>query len=629
MRKMNSVSSSRVRITGGMLGERARINREKILHSQYQKLAESGRLNMVRRAAGEDIDVQGHIFWDSDIAKWLEGVGCSLGTHPDPDLEQKADALIDLYERAQAADGYLNTYYSSFAPDARWTNLRDCHELYCAGHLMEAAVAYYNSTGKRKLLDVMCRMADHIDSKFGPEPGKMRGYPGHEEIELALVRLYRATGNKRYLDLAKFFIDERGTEPSFFIEEARKRGARMSSRRLPSMQAHKPVREQKEAVGHAVRAVYLYTGMADVGAETGDKKLLAVCRTLWENITRRKMYVTGGVGARHADEAFGANYELPNVRAYAETCAAIGLVFFARRMLEIKGNAEYADILELALFNGALAGLSLDGENYFYVNPLAYDGSTPFNRGAGGRKPWFDCSCCPTNLARFLPALGEYLYSINENSVYVHLYAPSEANLEIGSTGLNISQATDYPWDGKVTLTVHSETPVRAAVRLRIPGWCPQYDLMVNGATVEVGIEDGYLVLERNWDGEDKIELDLEMPIKQVVSDPRVEADRGCVALQRGPIVYCAEQIDHDAPVSSLAIPEDAELTHSYRPDLLGGCCVIEGVVGVGAGTDDTRLYETDIPQKLKSTKLQAIPYPLWANRGNHSMSVWMLRCSG
>ncbi len=629
MWKLKPVSLQNVELTGGILARRARINREDTLSGQYRKLEESGRLDQVRKAAGEEIEVEGHVFWDSDIAKWIEAVGYSLAAHPNPDIEEKADAIIELYERAQEDDGYLNTYFSVFKPEAKWSNLRDEHELYCVGHLIEAAVAYYVGTGKRKLIDIMSRAADHIDSKFGPEEeGKLPGYPGHQELELALVKLYEVTGEDRYLNLAGFMVDQRGTQPHYFKQEAERRDDPHRGG-VEYWQAHKPAREQEEAVGHAVRAMYLYCGMADVAAYKGDSELFQTCKQLWESATERKMYITGAVGSRRAGEAFGDDYELPNATAYAETCAAIGLVFFAHRMLQIEGNAHYADILEQALFNGVFSGLSVDGKSYFYVNPLSYDGKRAFNHGSNQRKEWFGCACCPPNLARLLPSLGQYMYSTGEGGVYVHLYAESRASVDVGDTQMTLTQKTNYPWDGQIEVSVQTSGQVKAPLCLRLPEWCSDFELAVNGESVEPECREGYLVLDRDWTGDDKISLNFHMPVMQVTADPRIEAARGCVALQRGPIVYCVEQVDNETPVSSLALSKNAELTSRYSEELLGGCCVIEGRAEAVEYPEAEGLYVRDSKVGGESTDLRAIPYALWANRGNHAMMVWLQRQKG
>lgn len=629
MRKIAPISLTDVRVTSGVLGTRCRLNRKRILRRQYEKLVESGRIAQVLKAAGADaeMDGKGHAFWDSDSAKWLEAVAHSLAISPCSELEALADGVIGSFAEAQDTDGYLNTYYAVRDAEKRWTNLRDGHELYCAGHLMEAAAAYFEATGKRTLLDVMSKCADHIDTVFGDMPEKLSGYPGHPEIELALVKLARATGQQRYFDLARFFVNARGAVPSYFAVEAEGRGD--SRRPYPPQyyQDHLPVAEQKEAVGHAVRAMYLYCGMVDVATGTNDVELLDACRRLWESVTRRKLYVTGGIGARPHGEAFGKDFELPSQTAYAETCAAIGLVFFAHRMLQVDADARYADTLERALYNGVLSGLSLDGDRYFYTNPLSYDGKTPFNHGASQRQEWLDCACCPPNLSRLLSSLGQYVYSQSDTELYVHLYTESEASVELSNTQFTVKQETGYPWEETVRMEMTAAAPAQAALHLRIPGWCSEYEFKIDGRPLTCPVKQGYLTVDRRWKGTTTLTLVLKMPVEQIEANPLADALRGCVCLQRGPVVFCAEQIDHDRPVSALAVPRNAALTTQWRPDLLGGCQTIGGTVLAGQWPDSGRLYApVGQPGELRRTLLTAIPYALWANRGDHAMTVWLQR---
>ncbi|WP_320912423.1 glycoside hydrolase family 127 protein, partial [Eisenbergiella porci] len=456
----------------------------------------------------------GCLFQDSDFSKWIEAVGYSLTQHPDAELEKTADEAIDIVCAAQQENGYLDTYYIINDMSKVFTNLKDNHELYCFGHLTEGAVAYYQATGKDKLLKAAQRYADYIASCFGPEPDKKKGYPGHEIAEMALVRLYEATGDDKYLNLSRFFVDQRGTRPYYFDAEhpeAVKKGHE-DELRYQYNQAHLPVREQDEAVGHAVRAVYLYSGMADIARLTGDEALYAACEKLWDNITRKKMYITGGIGATHMGEAFSFNYDLPNDTAYAETCASIGLVFFARRMLEIKADRKYADVMERALYNGILSGMALDGKSFFYVNPLE---SLPEACHKDERKfhvkpvrqKWFGCACCPPNIARLLSSIASYAYTEAEDSLYVHLYMGSVLEKDCGGKKLDLRITSDFPWDGKVTAEVNAEAPTACRIAFRIPGWCRDYT--INGkkglregeSVTENGetrtVKDGYLIIDR------------------------------------------------------------------------------------------------------------------------------------
>ncbi|MFH1730990.1 MAG: beta-L-arabinofuranosidase domain-containing protein, partial [Planctomycetota bacterium] len=535
--------------------------------------------------------------------------------------------VVALLATAQQPDGYLNTHYTPVEPDKRWSNLRDCHELYCAGHLMEAAVAHFNATGRRALLDVMCRYADYIGSVFGRSKGKRRGYPGHEEIELALVKLYRATGEKRYLRLSKYFVDERGRKPHYYDKEAKARGddpASYWARTYDYCQADKPVREQAEAVGHAVRAMYLYSGMADVAAETGDAELLAACRRLWRSVVERKMYVTGGVGASHRGEAFGADYDLPNEEAYAETCAAIGLVFWAHRMLQINGDGQYADVMERALYNGFLAGVGLGGKHFFYVNPLAHSGEPGPPRRTNRRQPWFGCACCPSNVVRLLASLGGYVYSATPNELYVHLYIGGEGRAVVAGQGITLRQATGLPRSGDVRLEVDAERPARFAICLRLPAWSPRAAVRINGKRAPFRVRKGYARIARTWRPGDRIDLRLEMPILRLRSHPAVVANAGRVALQRGPLVYCLEEVDHNVDVRTLALPASAKLKAAHKPRLLAGVTVL-CADGFAPRTPPAKdLYRTGTPATDRLA-LTAVPYYAWANRAPGSMAVWLL----
>jgi len=579
----------------------------------------------------------GMLFQDSDLAKWLEAAAYRLQTHPDPELEQTVDGLIDLIEKAQMEDGYLNTYFQLKALDRRWTNLFECHELYCAGHMMEAAVAYYEATGKDKLLKVMQRMADHIDRTIGPEPGKLQGYPGHQEIELALVKMARALKDVRYLHMAKYFIDARGQEPHFFDAEWEKRDRisewshQLSSRPNKEYnQAHMPVREQTVAVGHAVRAVYMYAGMADVAVHTGDAGLLDACRRIWDNIVSKQMYITGGIGSSHHGEAFTFDYDLPNDTVYAETCASIGLIFFAWRMLLAEPKASYADVLERALYNTVLASMALDGRHFFYVNPLevwpvASEKDPGKHHVRPVRQKWFGCACCPPNLARLLTSLGEYLYSVHENTLYTHLYIGGEMEAVVGGQRVSIVQETNYPWDGEIQLKIQEQTKRAIGLALRIPGWCRKAEILVNGKTVDVDgcMKNGYAVIERIWSKGDTIVLRLQMPVEVVYANPSVRENVWKGALQRGPLVYCLEEVDNGSNLPAMALCEDAALKIDVRPDLLGGIVVIEGIASRLADTEQERLYRFTPPETVE-VSFTAIPYFLWGNRTPGEMLVWL-----
>jgi DUF1680 family protein len=608
-------------------------------------------LRNFRIAAGlESGSFGGFVFQDSDVYKWLEAVGYALATRPDPELERKADEAIDLIAAAQQPDGYLNTYFTIREPGKRWTNLTDCHELYCAGHLIEAAVAYHRATGKRKLLDVACRFADHIDATFGPNPGQIRGYDGHQEIELALVKLYEATGEERYLRLAAFFIDERGREPFFFREEWEKRGRTSHWRAGPSgppdlvyHQSHRPVREQTEAVGHAVRAVYMYTAMADLARRLGDESLQSACRTLWRSIVSRRMYITGGIGSTAHGEAFTFDYDLPNDTVYSETCASIGLVFFAQRMLQIEPVREYADIMERALYNAVIAGMSLDGKRYFYVNPLeVWPEASERNPSRAHvkpvRQPWYGCACCPPNLARLIASLGSYIYTVSpaDDTIYAHLYIGGEAEIPLSGGPVTLRMVSGLPWDGNVRLTVHPaenrERPFTLA--LRLPEWCDVAAASLRAGGERLAIEpllrNGYIRVHRTWRPGDTVELELPMPVRLMEARPEVRANAGKVAITRGPLVYCLEETDNGRPLSAIAIPRDAALVPRRDPEALNGVTFLEGpgyVTGTEGWNGDLLYRPVDAAAARldrKPVTVRAVPYALWGNREPGEMTVWI-----
>ena len=632
--QLEPVPLGQVHITGGFWGARQEINRRVTLPIEYEQCRKTGRIAAFKLDWRPGKPHQPHYFWDSDVAKWLEAAAYSLATCPNQQLAKRVDAVIDLIARAQQPDGYLNVYFTIVAPERRWTNLRDCHELYCAGHLIEAAVAYAQATGKRRFLDVMCRYADYIGQVFGPRRGQKRGYPGHEEIELALVKLHRATGQQRYLDLARFFIEQRGTKPHYFRKEAKLRGdderqseSRVRSRHDPRpysvYQAHLPVREQDTVVGHAVRAMYLYCGMADVAAATGDTTLADACRRLWRDLTGKRMYVTGGIGSTSDHEGFTGEYDLPNTDAYAETCAAIGLIFWAQRMLQLDPDAGYADAIERALYNGVLSGLALDGKRFFYVNPLADDGSHR-------RQEWFGCACCPPNIARLIAGVGQYFYSQSRDTAWVHQYGSSRAELTVGGQRVVLEQSTQYPWRETVRLLVRPEAPATFTIALRIPGWCDGAELEVGGKRVMLSrtTQRGYALLERRWAEGDRVELHLPMPVQRVTAHPRCTADLGKVALQRGPVVYCVEEVDNDADLDMLLLPADLPLTARFDRALLGGVTVITGSARRRDPADwrPDVLYESDQP-RTRPARIKAIPYGCWANRAPGAMRVWLNTC--
>ncbi|EJL52027.1 hypothetical protein PMI09_04045 [Rhizobium sp. CF122] len=560
------------------------------------------------------------MFWDSDFGKSIETVAYSLYRRANPALEARVDAIVDMYEKLQDKDGYLNAWFQRVQPDRRWTNLRDHHELYCAGHLMEGAVAYYQATGKRKLLDIMCRFADYMITVFGHGPGKIPGYCGHEEVELALVKLARVTGEKKYLDLAKFFIDERGTEPNFFTEEAIRDGrdaADFHQKTYEYGQAHEPVREQKKVVGHAVRAMYLYSGMADIATEYNDDSLTGALETLWDDLTTKQMYVTGGIGPAAANEGFTDYYDLPNESAYAETCASVGLVFWANRMLGRGPNRRYADIMEQALYNGAMAGLSLDGKTFFYENPLE-------SAGKHHRWIWHHCPCCPPNIARLLASIGSYMYGVAEDEIAVHLYGEGRARFKMAGADVALTQKTRYPWHGAVHFDIKTSKPAQFAVSLRIPGWANGATLAVNGEAIDIGSVDvdGYARIEREWRDGDKIDLDIPLEARSLWANPLVRQDAGRAALMRGPLVYCVEATDNGAGLNGIRLGEDIAAKTAEIAEL-GGAIALDIPVTKDEADWGATLYRTRPPAAEKATA-RFVPYHLWDNRAPGEMLVWV-----
>ncbi len=637
MTARRAVPLSRVTIDDSFWTPRQDTNRQVTLPLQYQILKNTGAIDALCMAWREGQPNPPHPFWESDVAKWIEAAAYSLTAQPDPELEARVDAVVDTLAVAQQPDGYLNVYHSLVEPGKRWTNLRDKHELYCAGHLIEAAVAYYEATGKRKFMDVMCHYADHIDGMFGPREGQRRGYPGHEEIELALVKLYRATGEGRYLRLARYFIDERGAQPHYFDLEARERGEDPAAFRFHDhsySQSHVPVREQTTAEGHSVRAMYLYSGMADIAALTDDPTLVQALQRLWENVTRRRMYVTGGIGSASRGERFTWDYDLPNLSAYTETCASIGLAFWAQRMLLLDPDGGYGDVLDSALYNGILSGVSLDGTRFFYSNPLevnrlAWEAAPEPSRhefDSPERQGWFRCACCPPNVARLLASLGSYVYAEETGMAWVHLYVGSTARLDLGSTRVTLTQDTAYPWDAPVRLRVDPDVPARFAVAIRVPAWCRAPRLTVNGEAVDLRtvVQRGYARIERLWTAGDQMELMLPMSVERVHAHPLVTMDSGRVALRRGPVVYCLEEVDNIANLNAISLPQNAGLSIVWDRSLLGAVVTVRGEAYVDdAGAFGEALYR-DEPAPRRPMPIKAIPYFAWANRGLGSMLVWI-----
>ncbi len=564
----------------------------------------------------------GSIFWDSDLAKWLEAASARLEQTRDDALEARVDEVIALFERAQLPDGYVNSHILTWRPQHRFKNLRDLHELYCAGHLIEAAVVHFEATGKERLLKVARRFADHIAARFGREPGQLRGYCGHPEIELALLRLYHATRERRYLDLCRYFINERGQSPNYFDQEA---VARLDVRPFrPNhpgspyayMQSHEPIRKQTKVVGHAVRAMYLLTAAAGLALEDGDADLLATCERLWQDVVTTKLYITGGIGSASENEGFTRDYDLPNENSYAETCASIGLFLFGHRMLQARLDNRYGDVMEQALYNNILSGIALEGRRFFYDNPMASSGS---HRRVSW--PWWT-PCCPPNLARLVSSLSGYLYSQREDAIAIHHYVGGEAR----ANGLTLRVRSGFPYQGDNAFEVQGEAPVEKTLSFRIPDWAGHYALKVNGEALELPLDRGYVTARRTWRPGDRIELNFELPVRMKFCRYEVDANRGRLALTRGPLVYCLEQVDNGPELDAVALPSNGSFEPTEQPDLPEGILALTGPgIRERAQTDSLYANEPPAPQEIKVT---AVPYYAWNNRGPGEMLVWIRRAA-
>lgn len=605
---------------------------EKVLKDEIPDAEKSHAIENFRAAAkmietGEcEEKFYGMVFQDSDVAKWLEATSYSLLKHPDIELEKRCDDVIDLIGRAQHEDGYLNTYFTVKLPDKRWTNLAEAHELYCAGHMMEAAVAYAECTGKTKLLTIMSRMADHIYRRFIED--KAEGYPGHPEVELALMRMYRCTKNEKYKELAGHFINVRGVDSNYYIRENEQNNWCVWGNdryNKEYTQSHVPVREQVKAVGHAVRAVYLYTGMADVAHETNDMELKDACKTLWENITQCRMYVTGAIGSAYEGEAFTKDYHLPNDTAYAETCAAIGLIFFARKMLDLEKDSKYSDTMERALYNCVLAGMQLNGERFFYVNPLevipGISGEAVGHRHALPKRPkWFTCACCPPNVARLLSSVAGYAWSEEGSTVYSHLFIGGTLDLTETLQG-KIRVKTEYPYGDRVTYRFEPvNKAMKMTIAIRLPQWSRDTVITLNGKSKDYKNQNGYAYITEDFTDKDELIVIFDMSVKRIFASRNVSSDNGKVAFSRGPIIYCAEGVDNDDDILCLSVKKDANVK-SITSDKLGGCVEIE-VDGFKSSTSD-KLYLYERPE-MEPYRLTLIPYYVWGNRGVNQMRVWI-----
>lgn len=618
---IDPVPFTSVKVSDSFWGQRLKASREVTIPLAFSKCEETGRYRNFELAAhpSDTTKVTGYSFDDTDVYKTIEGASYSLQTYPDKQLAHYMDSVLDIVAAAQEPDGYLYTartmnpkHPHEWAGSKRWEKVEELsHEFYNLGHMVEGAIAHYQATGSRKFLDIAIRYADCVCREIGDGEGQVVRVPGHQIAEMALAKLYLVTGDQKYLDQAKFFLDKRG----------------YTSRKDEYSQAHKPVIEQDEAVGHAVRAAYMYAGMADVAALTGDTSYVQAIDRIWDNIVSKKLYITGGIGATNQGEAFGKNYELPNMSAYCETCAAIGNVYVNYRLFLLHGDAKYYDVLERTLYNGLISGVSLDGGGFFYPNPLE-------SMGQHQRQPWFGCACCPSNICRFIPSLPGYVYAVKDNQVYVNLFMGNEAELKVGGKKVILHQETRYPWDGHVTLTVDKNAAGMFAMKIRIPGWVrnqvvpsdlytysdgkrPGYSVKVNGEAVTSALEQGYFTIERKWKKGDRVELQLDMEVRTVKANGKVEADRGRMAVERGPIVYCAEWPDNSFNVLSLLMNQHPQFEVVERPDLLYGLNQIKTPV-------QTLEYDEQGRLVVKDQELTLIPYYAWAHRGPGNMAVWL-----
>jgi DUF1680 family protein len=620
---LRPLGTESVRIHAGFWADRQRINREVSIPAGHDELERAGNFDNLRIVAGRAAgSYRGRIFNDSDIYKWLEAVGWELAREHSPDLERLAEETIELIEAAQDDDGYLNSYYTIAEPEARFSDPQEGHELYCAGHLMQAAIAHARGTGNKVLLGVAQRFADHLDARFGP--GRQPYVEGHPEIEMALVELFRVTGESRYLDLACHFIDQRGhgsLGPGSFGSEY--------------FQDHEPVRSATTVAGHAVRALYLAAGVTDACVEAGDRSLMTAMTTQWEDMVFTKTYLTGGVGSRHKGESFGDPYELPPDRAYCETCAAISSIMWSWRLLLTTGEARYADLIERTLYNGFASSTSLDGRAYYYCNPLQirsdHEVGGVDNLGAAERKPWYNCACCPPNIMRLISSLSHYLASYNADGVQLHQYTTSTIRTaQALGPQATLHVRTDYPWDGRIDVSIEESSAQEWTLSMRVPSWSERSSVTVNGDAARLKRDArGYVSMRREWRAGDVVSLEFDMSARLVAPDPRIDAVRGCVAIERGPLVYCLEETDLPAGVAldDVRLGPGPELTATRRPDLLGGITTVEAVGLVrrvdGAGWPYPNANASGDGQ-AEAVTLTAIPYYAWANRSRNAMRVWV-----
>lgn len=606
--KLEAVPFTQVKIQDRFWSPRQETNRKATVEHSIQMLEKYGNLLVMRLAAeGKREGFKGLLFTDSDLYKVLEGISYTLATHPDPVLDQRTDELIALIASAQQPDGYLNTWFQVTKPNEKFKNLRDWHELYCAGHMIEAAVAHHAATGKKNFLNVAVKLADLLEKKYGPNGGE--GYCGHPELELALIKLWKATGDKKWYAFAKDQVETRGT--AFFAEEHKTPKDKYDG---TYWMDDMPIREHRDIKGHAVRAAYLMSGAADVARETEDPEMVKMLRRVWRSATERRVFITGGIGPSGHNEGFTVDYDLPNLTAYQETCASIAMALWGHRMALLFGDASYMDAVEKALYNGVLSGVALDGKSFFYVNPLA-------SRGNHHRREWFECACCPPNVLRTIASVGGMAYATSADSLYFNLYTAGTATAEVGSKKVEFEVKTDYPWDGKVV--INFKTAGSFALRLRIPNWCKGAAVAINGSPTVLTMERGYAVINRPWKIGDWVQLDLPMPVEQMLAHPYVKDDVGRAAVQRGPLVYCVEQVDNGLPIEDAVLPLGASFLVSFKKELLGGVNVIEAQGTQVPGVDWDRTLFQPAPKPIAS-KLVFVPYGFWDNRKAGPMEVWL-----
>ncbi len=632
MKNPNPILFTDVILEDNFWSDRLKINRDTTLTANYNYLKKQGRIDAWTWDKGEP--KKPHIFWDSDVAKWIEAVSYCLANESNRSLEKKVDYIVDLMANAQLDDGYLNSYFINVEPSRRWSNLRQEHELYCAGHLIEAAVAYFQATGKDKFLNIMCKYADHIDKTFGLKNNQKKGYPGHQELELALVKLYKITKKENYLKLSKYFLMQRGQKPKYFILEQKEFEKKypdkfyMASTLLAEKynQSHEPVVDQKEVVGHAVRAVYMYSGMTDVANETNDKKLEKACKNLWKNLTQKRMYVTGGIGPTHYNEGFTFDYDLPNETAYAETCASIALAHWAHRMFHLDPDSKYIDVLERAIYNGILSGVNLEGDKFFYSNRLTVlpeeIKSNPHGHDID-RQPWFECACCPTNIVRFLPSIPGYIYSKSNKDVWIHLYIQSKVNLELNNSKIELSQKTSQPWNGKCKISIKNKHKKSFSLYLRQPYWSKGLVIKQKKKIIKTTVQKGYIKIAVPADLQTTIDIDLGMGINLVSSHPKVRQNNGKLAVQRGPIIYCMEETDNGKHLHNISLigkvlkPSPTNIK-SYKYVSIKGKGLFNSL-----NNWNNKLYSSNAIKKIERKNIKMIPYFLWANRRVGEMRVW------